>query len=270
MQAEPLPVNGTGVSEAPRTYLIYHEFAPAAVPYSYCCTVSNFEEHVRLASRLQNSVDNKFHLPEITLDDGHISQYRSALPVLETWGTRAIFFVIAGWVGQESQTMSWDELRELHRLGHQVQSHSLSHPMLTNCSDAELHRELSGSRQEIEDKLGAPVDAISIPNGRWNKRVLRACSEAGYQRVFTSDSWRKPQQHDGVYLCGRLNVAQSMTAARLENLLVCNGRWKLLHDMQLRGKQLLKQAAGDRLYHRLWQTVARAKATKAKVTTNRG
>lgn len=258
MQAEPLPDNAIGVPAVQRMYLIYHQFASAAGPYSYSCATPLFKEHVRLAARLQSSADPRFFVPEITFDDGHASQYSSALPVLEQHGTRAIFFVIASWVGCQPQTMNWNQLRELHALGHQVQSHSLTHPMLTHCPDAELQKELSGSRRKIEDQLGAPVDAISIPNGRWNKRVLQACIEAGYKRVFTSDSWRKPQQHNGVCLCGRLNVPQSMTTARLENLLVRNGRSKLLHDMQSRSKHLLKQVAGDRLYHRLWQTVSGA------------
>ena len=258
MRVKSSSASGIATPEPDKTYLIYHEFAPRAEQYSYCCAVPVFEEHVRLAARLHHSTDRRLLVPEITFDDGHASQYSSALPVLEQNGIRAIFFVIAGWAGCEPQTMSWNQLRELHSLGHQVQSHSLTHPMLTHCSDAELQKELSGSRFEIQDKLGASVDAISIPNGRWNKRVLQACIEAGYKRVFTSDSWRKPQQYSDVCLCGRLNVPQSMTAARLETLLVRNGRSKFFHDMQSRSKHLLKQVAGDRLYHKLWQTVSGA------------
>ncbi|PYP92413.1 MAG: hypothetical protein DMG65_04225 [Candidatus Angelobacter sp. Gp1-AA117] len=260
MPAKSLSTNGIAASAAPRMYLIYHEFARNAGPYSYSCAVDLFEEHIRLAARLQNSGEHRYHVPQVTFDDGHLSQYSSALPVLEKYGTRAIFFVIAGWVGNQSQTMGWKELRELHALGHQVQSHSMSHPMLTHCSDYELQQELSGPRREIEDKLGARVDAISIPNGRWDKRVLRACIDAGYQRVFTSDSWRRPEWRDGIQLSGRLNIPQSMSVERLEKLLVHNGRWKLLHDVQSRSKQLLKQVAGDRLYHRLWQSVTGARS----------
>ena len=79
------------------------------------------------------------------------------IPLLDTYGFRATFFVPASWVEVRDTTMSWSQLRELISMGHRVQSHSSSHPALTHCSDVQLRQELEGSRLLLEDKLGTRV-----------------------------------------------------------------------------------------------------------------
>jgi len=261
MSAESLSSSETNSPDRTPLYLIYHELGPGRQPYSYHCATEEFERHLQLAGELRRAAHAGFRVPEITFDDGHQSQYSYALPLLEQYGAHAVFFVTAGWIAERKDYMKWSDLRDLHARGHQVQSHSWSHPMLTHCNDAELEKELSYSRRLIQDSLGAPVDAISIPNGRWDQRVVRACVAAGYRRIFTSDSWRDEEEQGGVRIFGRTNVAQSMTAPALKRLLR-RGAWKMLHDAAARGKNRLRQAVGDRAYHRIWRIVSRADATK--------
>ena len=243
---------------SPRSmFLIYHELGTEAQSYSYYCGAEQFDQHLQLAVDLRHSTGRHIYQPEITFDDGHLSQHSHALPLLERHGIRATFFVTAGWIGTRENYMSWQNLRELRELGHQVQSHTWSHPMLTHCSDSELEKELLHSRKEIEGNVGAPVDAISIPNGRWNDRILRACVAAGYARVFTSDSWKGEESRRGARILGRINVPQSMTADRLKAL-ACNSGTKRMHDTLSYSKHLLKRLAGDRIYHHLWRMVAHA------------
>jgi hypothetical protein len=242
-------------------FLIYHELGQETHPYSYCCGTQQFEEHLRLAAELSRAADRRFYLLEVTFDDGHLSQYSHAEPLLERYNVSATFFVTAGWISSRKEYMQWSSLRELHSRGHSVQSHTWSHPMLTHCSDAELEKELSYSRKLIEDNVGARVDAISIPNGRWNDRVLRACVAAGYSRVFTSDSWWGEKEQSGARVFGRINVPQSMTSQRLK-MLARGAGWKLLHDGLSYSKHLLRQMIGDHLYQSLWRMVAHADSTK--------
>ena len=82
--------------------------------------------------------------------------------------------------------MSWDQLRGLPPRGHEVGSHSLSHPILTLVDDAQLEREVAGSRARLEAELGVPVLSFCYPNGSCDDRVAAAVRRAGYRRAVTT------------------------------------------------------------------------------------
>ncbi len=70
---------------------------------------------------------------------------------------------------------SWEQLRELVALGHHIGSHSMSHARLsTLTSEKELEREIIGSAEMIEDRLGVSVDSFSHPFGNLQSISERA------------------------------------------------------------------------------------------------
>lgn len=59
-----------------------------------------------------------------TLDDGYLSQYTNAAPILERYGLRGSFSVIADLVGSNGSVyMTWDQLRDLRDRGHEINVH---------------------------------------------------------------------------------------------------------------------------------------------------
>ena len=62
--------------------------------------------------------------------------------------------------------MSSDEVRALRRGGMSVGAHTLTHPILARLDDASARREISHSKQQLQDLLGAPVTLFAYPNGR--------------------------------------------------------------------------------------------------------
>jgi len=192
---------------------------------------------------------------QVTFDDGHISNYHLALPLLEKYHIRSIFFITTEWIGAESR-MSEQHLRELLGRGHQVESHSCSHAFLPDCSDEQLRNELTNSRRRLEDVISSPVTAVSVPYGRWDRRVLRACLNAGYCQVYTSDPWLSAAVRQGILVKGRLTVRNSVDAAQLRRLLTATGLAKARLQVPFKMKKALKLCIGDRMYHRLWHAVA--------------
>jgi peptidoglycan/xylan/chitin deacetylase (PgdA/CDA1 family) len=86
------------------------------------------------------------------------------------------------------ETLSWDEVREMGKQGFSFGSHTLSHPILTQLSEAEAAAELQKSRQRLMDELGEPVRTIAYPNGTradFNPTVERLTKAAGYSAAFT-------------------------------------------------------------------------------------
>lgn len=227
--------------------LAYHEVMPES-NYAYCVTSEVFAEQLCLLESLKK---NKSLDTRITFDDGEQSQFHNALPLLAKHGFKTTYFVTPGLIGTAAKFLGWDDLKTLQAAGHSVQSHGWSHKFLTFCSEAELTRELRASKQSLEENLGSPVEEISVPGGRWNRRVLQACAAAGYRRVYVSDPWVETES-GGMKIVGRFMVRRTTTIAELEKIVAKDPA--TLRKLRLRSKvrEGLVGVLGDSLYHRLW------------------
>ena len=236
-------------------FLGYHELAPSSTRDVYAITPTLFAEHIQVVcSRFRDSAG------VITFDDADISQVHWALPLLSATGTIAQFFVPTARVGQP-QTATWAHLREMAQLGHHIGSHSHTHPLLTQCPPARLRDELESSKKMLEDNLGGSTNAISLPGGRHNAVVLRACALAGYERVYTSVPGIAEirQFHDGRQLetVGRLIVRRGMSLSTLIGYLAQDLAVTRRLGSEQAWKQRVKDLLGDTLYQRLWRVSLR-------------
>lgn len=73
--------------------------------------------------------------------------------------------------------MSWEELRSLSTSLVTVGSHTLTHPLLPYLGDAELAREVRGSRRELESRLDRPVEHFAYPSGAVDGRAVKLARE---------------------------------------------------------------------------------------------
>jgi peptidoglycan/xylan/chitin deacetylase (PgdA/CDA1 family) len=83
--------------------------------------------------------------------------------------------------------LSAAELRLLSDAGMSIGAHTLSHPVLSLCSDEEAQREIHESKSELERALGRPVWAFAYPFGNaatMGERELRLAQEAGFACAF--------------------------------------------------------------------------------------
>ena len=168
-----------------------------------------------------------------------------ALPVLQSRGLVARFFITAGWTGTRTGYMGWPELRSLHASGQLIGAHGWSHTLLTHCTKNQLDQELSGARSLLEDKIGVPVTTMSLPGGRYNQRVLAACREAGYSRIYTSEP--SAEESLNSYIVGRLNIRGDMTTEWLQSLFQPGSRVLSGLERQYRIKTAAKETAGRSL-----------------------
>jgi peptidoglycan/xylan/chitin deacetylase (PgdA/CDA1 family) len=82
--------------------------------------------------------------------------------------------------------MTWDELKQLHAEGHEIGSHSQSHPILPLVSDKQLEIEVAGSRAQLRQRLGFEIESFCYPNGDCDERVAGAVRRAGYRHAVTT------------------------------------------------------------------------------------
>jgi len=227
-------------------YLLYHELRPLRSEYSYVCETAQFERHIDYFFQVRNE-ESRGLWPEVTFDDGHISNYEFALPALQSRGLVARFFITVGWTGKKPGFMGWRELRSMHESGQLIGAHGWSHALLTNCTQEDLDNELSRSRSMLEDKLGTSITTMSLPGGRYNHTVLEACRRAGYTQVFTSVP--RAERVPPGFLVGRLNIRDDV---RLRKLLGPGNRTLARLERQYRIKAAAKTFMGDRLYEKFW------------------
>jgi peptidoglycan/xylan/chitin deacetylase (PgdA/CDA1 family) len=235
-------------------HLLYHELRPEPSAYSYALETAQFQRHLNLYVHLRARGQSELR-PEITFDDGHISNYELALPLLQARGIQARFFITVGWTGHKSGYMGWPELRALQQAGQDIGAHGWTHTLLTHCSGKDLHRELEKARYTLQDKLGISVTTMSLPGGRFNRRVLAACNEAGYTRVYTSVPQPEPEPLG--FTVGRLNIRREMQPDWVAALFQSGNRSLASLKRQYQRKQTAQRLLGDRLYERLWAMVNR-------------
>ncbi|MDZ4773585.1 MAG: polysaccharide deacetylase family protein [Planctomycetota bacterium] len=77
--------------------------------------------------------------------------------------------------------MSRRQARGLLRAGHEIGSHTLTHPILTRVSDVHLEAEVVRSKSALEAWLDHPIDGFCYPNGDHDERVRHVARSAGYR-----------------------------------------------------------------------------------------
>jgi peptidoglycan/xylan/chitin deacetylase (PgdA/CDA1 family) len=122
----------------------------------------------------------------LTFDDGYEAHYAEVFPRLVARGMRATFFVTTDWVGKRG-FVTWGQLREMATAGMSIQSHTASHPLLSESRRTDVVRELVTSRERIETEIGQPCIAVALPGGaaprEWRARDY---AELGLRLVATS------------------------------------------------------------------------------------
>ena len=237
-----------------KLHFLYHELRPEPCKYSYVIETNKFDEHLDLFLRLREAESPGFW-PEVTFDDGHISNFDYALPALMSRDLTALFFITVGWTGKKPGYMGWQELRSLHESGQLIGAHGWSHTLLTHCTPGDFDVELRKAKSVLEDKLGTAISTMSLPGGRYNRSVLAACREAGYTKVYTSVP--RAEREPLGFTVGRLNVRGDWSPDWLSNLLQPGSRELSNLERQYRIKAAAKTLVGDRLYEKLWALLNR-------------
>ena len=125
----------------------------------------------------------------ITFDDGYVSIYATAWPLLKAKGWPFTVFVNSEPHDQGKPLfMSWHQLRELHAGGATIANHTVSHPYLlrppSNLSAAErngwIEGEITRAQRRIEAEIGTAPKLFAYPFGEYDNTVLEVIEALGY------------------------------------------------------------------------------------------
>lgn len=134
----------------------------------------------------------------ITFDDGYVNVLEHTLEPLAEAGLKAVQFLVAGLLGRCNE---WDmtlgevpepmmDLEQIHdwlAAGHDIGSHTLTHPHLTALPLDRAKEEIVASKKQLEDFFARPVQHFCYPYGDWNENLRDMVQEAGYVTACTTD-----------------------------------------------------------------------------------
>lgn len=121
----------------------------------------------------------------ITFDDGHLSNYTIAFPILLKYGFKAEFFVSSRQIAGKDR-MTVQHLKVMVDNGMSIGSHGITHLYLDDLDDLDAKKELQQSKEDIENLIGKPVISFSAPGGRFRARHVQFALDCGYQVFCTS------------------------------------------------------------------------------------
>jgi peptidoglycan/xylan/chitin deacetylase (PgdA/CDA1 family) len=130
----------------------------------------------------------------ITFDDGDLSVYALAYPILAEFGLSATFFLVPSYVGTTGY-MNWQQIREMNQYVDQdgmplfsFGSHTMNHVYLGTVDADAAKYEMSVSKIIIEQMLDSDVEILALPfgSGHDKETVIDGAKDAGYASVRTS------------------------------------------------------------------------------------
>ncbi len=123
-----------------------------------------------------------------------------------------------------SELLSWEELRACRAMGVELGSHTLDHACLPAEDQAELRRQILGSRRVLEEGVKATVQHFAYPNGWWCRAAIRALVAGGYRSAVTTEA-RSARRGDDPYSLARTCVNEGHSrgiAGFSEAVTACN------------------------------------------------
>ena len=154
----------------------------------------NFEEDLS-----KNKKERKILL---TIDDGLLSFYENAWPILKKKKIPFILFVNTREVGSFNY-MNWNQILEIHNTDHaEIGNHSHSHEYLVDEDPEIIKQDILKSIEIFKKKLGKNSNFFSYPFGEYSQEFKKIIKELGFKYAFgqhsgvideTKDFWELPR-----------------------------------------------------------------------------
>jgi len=181
--------------------LMYHRFDENKYP-STNIKIDVFKEHLKIIEEskikfinpkeFENELKNLKLQRKIllTIDDGFLSFYENAWPILKEKKIPFILFVSTREVGAFNY-MSWDQIREISKENFvEIGNHSHTHEYLADEKNDIIKKDIEKSIDIFKKELGKNSDFFSYPFGEYSNDFKKIIKNFGFKYAFG--------QHSGV------------------------------------------------------------------------
>lgn len=150
----------------------------------------------------------------LTFDDGWEKNYQTALPLMQQFGFVSTQFYATQFINPGNQT-HLSRINQFINAGHEIGSHTVTHPDLTTLSPRKLANELDQSKRFLENTFNIQVNNFASPFGAYNQTVINAIS-ARYRSHRTVDAGYNSKDNFDIYRLKVQNILITTTASEVE------------------------------------------------------
>ncbi|MBU6337323.1 MAG: polysaccharide deacetylase family protein [Acidobacteria bacterium] len=197
------PAPATGSYRGPVPILMYHVIkapAPGTPQAELWVPAPTFKATIAALKKLgyQGVTMEQVHrawsggpgLPDkpvvVSFDDGYLSHYVSARPILQAAGWPGVLNLKTGNIDPKGGIAPW-QVKALVAAGWEIGAHTITHADLTTLDAAGLDREVAGSKRELEKQFGVTVETFCYPAGKYDDAAEQAVKRAGFSTATTVD-----------------------------------------------------------------------------------
>lgn len=152
-------------------------------------------------------------LLSMTFDDGHEDNVSTALPLLNQYGFKTTQCYATTFIEGNAQAVT--DILKFKNSGHEICSHTVTHPFLTTLNGTSLDYELQHSKQYLESIIGQPVLNFASPYGDYNANVNNVIDNY-YQSHRTVDEGYNSKDNLDVYRLRVQNVLDTTSANQIK------------------------------------------------------
>lgn len=182
----------------------------------------------------------------LTFDDGFTDFYTAALPVLEQYHAHASLFIPTRYlnstslwlkdIGEGQRPMiSRAQLVEIANAGVDCGAHTHSHCHLDTVNESQGRRELTQSKETLEQIIGQAVTTFAYPYGHHHTQARQWVVDAGFQAACAVKN-ALSHSDDDLFALARITITQHTDVNKLAALLKGQGLSLASSDEQLIAK----------------------------------
>ncbi len=116
----------------------------------------------------------------LTFDNGYVSQYTNALPVLRRLGWVGVENIQLTGLPPSQGGLSESQVRALIKAGWELDTQGISHADLITLGPSALRYQTATARQILRRRYSVPVNWFAYPSGHYNPTVVDALKAAGF------------------------------------------------------------------------------------------
>ena len=169
----------------------------------------------------------------ITFDDGYLSNYEIAFPVLKKYNIPATIFIVTSTVGLTPESglvsyphFTWEQAKIMQDSGLiEINSHTHTHKNISELSTGELQKEIRLSKYLIEKNLNKYCYTFAYPYGGYREDTEKLIRYAGYKMHIKVNDASQNQEYlankvsDGLSNIKRITVRGDMSEQDLLNVI---------------------------------------------------
>lgn len=186
--------------------LCYHQIrdwkgSDSKTAKDYIVPLATFDQHLKmladsgyhtiLPDQLYAYLTTGAKLPEkpimLTFDDGDLTQYTNALPVMDKYGFKGSFYIMTVAIGRRGKQHYMDktQLKDLSDRGHVIAAHTWDHQNVKKLATPDDWKtQLEEPKAKLEEITGKPVRHFAYPFGLWKEESLPEVSKRGYLTAY--------------------------------------------------------------------------------------